>query len=534
MGKEKKYGYSDYEKCEAYVGYIEEVCKLKKLFDDLRQLKEKDGLNIYLHPYEEKLSNIQKEVKELENSEERHIPYSRYHIDVKDVIRDVNDEYSQLKILELYAKRFNDSYGLLAKEDKLLENSDELVRLTDVLIDRLSNYYLEYTEKESEVLNKLADAFYNALELEAALDRNVSRVYLMLNHSGRHSFDKVADILRKKISEKLNSFKSQYEVFEMPEINGENNINYDVFRTLAKWERPFLFPKAEEKKDNTKKDLKARYDNLVEEKNYLDRACEERLQIIKYKKDEKNKIYRRKAFYAAIPVVASILVGLLGYALSPEYYLGEAKTYDKKTEEVINEERVNIGNAYYAYKINIKVCGPWSLFEDGKTYVRNVAECEYIDREKVDRQDPEEILKRVEERKVYLESKDVLEEGDSLTEPKIYVTETFANKDDFGKDIPFIVAFLAAGLMIGIMISEGLYRDSHMDESDKAELKEIKRILNNSLIRETVIERYERIGDKFVKLKEEYNKAEDFYGDLGFVIDSRLIETAKKYIKSFK
>ncbi len=532
MGEEKEYSNKDLEKGIGYVRYVEVVCELNKLLDNLRRMRDEDGLYITLDSYEKELSDIQTELAELEKNEENTIKYSNYKSKVKKIIEKVEEYYNQLKILDLYACRINefDAYN----DNQVIENGDTLVRLTNELMDKLSDYKSAgRTDEEKKVLKNVSNAFYNALILEATLDRCVGTLYNMLNYSGHHPIEKVSDTLRNKISDTINDLCEKYETFDIDPSIDDDNIQFDIFRSIAKFEKPFLFPKAEEAKEKIKRDLKTRYEKIVEEKEYLDKACEERLKIVQCKTKEKNKIQRRRAFFAAMPIVFSIISGILVGHFGPKKYIGKSETYDKKTKEVI-EETVASSDEYYAYKMKIKVCSPWYLFEDGKTYIRNVAECLYVDNENANRQDPDEILKRVEDRKVYIETKDTLDEEDSLTEPKVYVTESYFDKDKYDVNTTNIVLYVALGAFLGFVLVNALYLETEKNEADRLELKEIKKILESGISREVVIERYEKIGDKFVKLREEYMANEDRYDDLEFRIDPVLLESAKSYAKKFK
>ena len=73
MGEEKEYSEKDLEKGLGYVRYVEVVCKLNILLDNLRRMRDEDGLYITLDSYEKELSDIQAELAELEKNKENKI-----------------------------------------------------------------------------------------------------------------------------------------------------------------------------------------------------------------------------------------------------------------------------------------------------------------------------------------------------------------------------------------------------------------------------------------------------------------------------
>ena len=189
---------------------------------------------------------------------------------------------------------------------------------------------------------------------------------------------------------------------------------------------------------------------------------------------------------------------------------------------------------------------PWRKKADGKGYIRDVIPYEYTSNERTDSVDPYEIMKSMKSKPMTTEEKDILYDDDSTTTSDIVVTETIRDVDDHRHCIPTSLGLIAFVGIVFVLSDYAAYHDFELRRDyfrftyDSVEefiddIKHVFNVLDYRLTRKVIKERLEYVGDKIVKLREEYHDFNDKYGDINSddTISPETLQNIKKYVKRF-
>ena len=267
----------------------------------------------------------------------------------------------------------------------------------------------------------------------------------------------------------------------------------------------------------------------------LSQRKNEEMNSLKSLRKDKFKLYGHKGVLytkflsiAMIPIITFSAARAIGRAESNKIteYKTTTRTIDLSTNEMIGEKEVIYDEHETTYVATITEYSPWRINPAGVGYIRNCTAYEYITPKDADDNyhiSKDDINGNVREKYSFVESKDVLDKNDSLTESTIWVTETYQDKTDNRPSVKFVVPFSIAGVLIGIAADVALIL---FKVYDKYELERIlnrlnKEIKNNNYdINETKNALIE-IKNDAIELQKRYNDAVKKYGSLAdqFIFD---------------
>ena len=508
----------------SYNEYLSKLIVLKNIFKKLDKI-----LNI--EKYKKRLETIEEEANSCDDikKENPNINYEEYYDQVVEMIDNLNDNYMP----------FYEMYLLSSRIDKLLNHMDEtnyseVSKLSYELIECLNRNPNSKEHDKQEIISNSFKILYNVICNERTLERK--EIFDAAKKSSNTGFIENIGLL---IQEDLNKLP-QEDVLDIELAHRSSELGYNFFSSdvIDKVSTVVLGDKVnsyQSRKINATSEVLDALDEIKKEKNNLNYERREARKIIARRSGKLAIAHLKACSLLMLPVMA--VVG--GIKLGGEEYNNITTTRNLRTDKIIETSSTYTLHTY-KYNANIQKCSPWRENENGKGYIRDVTEYEYKDKENSEGISIEEILKSVESKKEYTETKDELLEADSTTEPEIIVTETIEDFDDHRKSVggsiavslSFILVILVADLFV-IGASEQRVELFTLTVEKVKELLESAEDFRDSfrgrLTRRIIKERLVEIGDKIVRLKEDYGTITERFGTDS--ISQEDIKELSKYIK---
>lgn len=287
-----------------------------------------------------------------------------------------------------------------------------------------------------------------------------------------------------------------------------------------------LFKELQEKHDREREEFKGKQSELLKEKKQLDKKDNEITKSIKNIKISLRQLRAAIGLWVLLP----FLGGGAGYLMGSQNwnYRIVTKTYNMKTNETIGNEVITFQSDSFVYKVIVKKCLPWEEKVDHKGYTREVLEYEYIERVPDKKYDPNKILQSITP-KYYREEKEKLDINDNIDEPEILIVESELDSNERIPDKSFAIIFsIICFLMTGILVS----KNQIMGLLEDYNVKKLKKDLESyKITKKTIQEQYVTVGDKVVKLQEEYED-KSIVAEIEELLDQELLDTVKKYVKT--
>lgn len=438
-----------YKEFEAAVKNIEGIFhKIDKLFD--------------IEKYKEELEKIKEEVsrdealkakmpsKSLQFDYERQI-LSDYTKKVYMLTSKIENEL--LPFYELYLL-YNSIDDKVANNNE--ENINEIVNETQKLVGLLNNLNTHNKEELNRLIIKAYKTIYNVILLEESYDNSdvlehVLALDLPIN------IENIGRLLEKDLQ---SIKKSDYLKDEIKSIK-KDGLGYDyldkgVIRKLSyqkygkKIER-----KKEEIVSNFKLDV-AKIDDHVISSNNAIATYNTKIRNLNI---NKTLLISKILSFVLVPVIGFGAGRLLGKGLSNR--ITEYKTVTRTVNPYngnILDEFVIYDEKETSYAATIKVFSPWRNSPTGNGYIRDAIAYEYLSSQD---NDYNTILNDLEnnsrEKYRYLESKEQLDESDSISQSELLVIETYQDKNDNRKSVKYIVPLTITGAGLGIVLDVVLY-----------------------------------------------------------------------------
>lgn len=286
-----------------------------------------------------------------------------------------------------------------------------------------------------------------------------------------------------------------------------------------------LFQELEDKEQQEKKEFLDSQEKLLKEKKQLDKKESEITKSIKNIKLDLRRLKATIGFWILVPFIG----GYAGYLFGSQTWKYKITTnsFNMKTKEKIGDEIITYKEDSFTYKIVVKKYLPWEEKIDGTGYTREVLEYEYIERTSNRPYDVNSILQSVTP-KYYRESKEVLDSNDNTSEPEIIITESYLDANERISDQTFAIIF---GILVLLMLELLLTRNNIRGLLEEYNVEKLKKDLASyKITKKTIYEEYVALGDKVVKLQEEYED-KSIVTELDNLLNEELLDTVKKYVK---
>ena len=502
-----------------YTTYLTKIMNIKNLFSKFNLMTNIDEIDVDINSFIKEVSNIEKEVNELvKNEGTNNIDYEPYITKLESMIETINDKYQGSYLLDLFADSVRDIVDYIDEDNY----QDYVIKLKR-LIDYLNEHTLDNDDKK-DCLDDVCNLIYKSLLRETII--NKSEILSCLKVENYVVMQKLAALIREDIS-KL-SADDRIEI----ELNNHGSIiNGLVFKKIAANKLNAEVRAYKERKETALMEVLNERDSLLEEKNQIDGSLK---QTKENRSDEKARLR-----IARLKISAGVLVPILlsagsiyGGAHVDRYHKITEKRYNLETNKPISDDSVDYETssiAYYNYRVNIKKYSPWikSTVEDG--YIREVLEYDYTEYDDSKSFDANRVLQEIKPSHT-IETRLYLNEDDSMEEESIIVTLKEMDKSD--RRIHIAPTFLIGGVgtLLAVILSVAA-RDLGLYDDFK-KIRRIKENLKNTKITiKRIKEEYVKLGEKVVRLQDEYETKTIKYEDLEAEISPELLETARKYVK---
>jgi hypothetical protein len=499
-----------------YYEYETKVRKLKQIIEQLSTV-------FNMSEYEKELQSIEDEINETLNSKiEKNPPYGICNSKLNDIIDFINEKLQIFYEIYLLSNQIN---SLL--DDMTEDNYEKVVVLTKNLINDLVKVDITKRDDCLKIINDSYRTIYDVIVNERAIDREEILNYVVVN--GDNIIKNNIGILVKEDIKKLHPIDRND--IELNYIN--NGIGFD-FLCKDVIEKICINNKLDKRSDydgrkrTATMEILGKIDDVDNYKTNLEKQKGDRLKIVRKSKLTRAGLRAKMSLIFLSPVILALLLGYGGSFFGP-YHRVDERTYNKVTKEVISESSDYITKTPL-YQVVVKSYGPWKENTEGDGYIREIIEWNYTNDESTETVDPDDIIKMLDKDKtVSTETKDILNESDKTTEPRITVTEYITDKQD-SRPHPFpTISFGLVGALFGLLII-AVYHDNKHINIDRNNLREIKYKLANIIDRKVIKRSYVTLGDKKVMIEEEIKNVENKYGDITSEITEEQVEKVKKYL----
>lgn len=515
-----------------YESYAAKKMNLEQMLGRLKALKETDNLDIDISKYVEELTMIERNIQELENKGEE-VPYQIFSDRLGYIETDVENNFNLLYVINLFSNRINE---LLTNVDE--NNIDNVEEETKKMLSYMTTYCASGRQDEV-ILNKAYKTVYDVL-----LNESIFGNYSVFRHLSKLSNSTIKEYLGLLISNDLNKLakeeKSNIELSHIKDGLGCDYLSYDVIQKIAS---VVLEKKNEEYLDRKKTAMSIimeKADELNREKDEIDDNRYEKSKEIR-KKRVQIALLRLKFISVALIPIMIVGASVFGTGRLTRKFKTNTRAYNAITKEIVSEGEPVYAKKLSEYQSEITKYSPWRENLTGDGYIRDAVKVSYSS-DKIDENiNFDEVLKSIKERVQFIETKETLNEGDSLTEPEIIINETVLDENNYKQSVGgMIVAGIGMALILilidmGISGSNDDYElltalENILDDiSDKKDtLKELKKYrITRKVFRKKMVQ----IGDKIVKLEEEIGCVSDKYNYGTAEITPESLEEVKRYIK---
>lgn len=512
--------------------YFAKEDNIRKIFVDLNDLKNREGVDINIAPFLEEFEKIGKEVGDRNIDDEESFPFLLYCSRLDYLEKDINDKFGPFYIAHLYAQKVR---GLLDNmtEDNYHDIDNECEKLIFSLIA------IESKDDKDNVYDEGIKVLYDALLNESVLEKTT-----ILSRIKNSNNDRIRESLGSLIKKDLNTFDERdllnIKIKYISKGLGYDYLDEEIIKEIA---LKFMKDKSEEYQERKKS--AATY--LLEKADEL-ASARENIKKEKTRNKKEIRVSRGKlaislvklASFSAVPIILLSGFGFLGSKVGRKVK-NTIKVFNTRTNTQVGETENVYSYNDTPYEIIIKKYSPWreKLTNDG--YMRDVLTFKYTSKAPMDIHNisPNELFGAVELYDLSTESKLELNEGDSMVDQEILIRETVVDKDDSIPNEISIVGFVFLGLIACFFLDVGLdsigyeYFETLQDLVNK--LKEnssdLKKALNGKITRKLIKKRYEQIGKNVVEFNSIYEQKVQEFGDLIKGTDFAQIEAVKKYEK---
>ncbi len=513
-----------------YNEYKASVKNLEKIFVKLQGLKDNEGFNINFDNYVKEFERIKDVVSALRKNTNNISSYQKYCEELDYIASKLDCEFSNIYFINSYSTKIN---RMLRKMDE--SNYKDVVDDTKRLIECVINFDSS-NEKDEEIINSAFKTIYNVLLNEAVIDKREVCNYIIKKNSA---------FIRENVGSLITDNSSKEDLKSLELNNREEGLGYDgidsnILKKIGSKSLSKKIEKYEQRRQNATSEF---LNNLYEVKKEKDSLDTDRTNKRERILDESRYAIRSGAkALALIMTPMLILVGL--WKIGGDEY---KHTHIKKnviTNEQIGEEEVTYNLAKYLYKAEVKKISPWREKDDGKGYIRDITTYVYESKERTDSVDPYEIMKSMSAKEITNEEKDILYDDDNTTTTDIIITETIRDTNDYRHSVSTSLALIAAGLLAFGVSDYTIFKECDVRrdycrytyECVDEFISDLKDVLSAMDIRLTSIvtrERIDYVGNRIVKLRDEYHDINDKYGDINYnqAISTETLQDIKKYAK---
>jgi len=268
-------------------------------------------------------------------------------------------------------------------------------------------------------------------------------------------------------------------------------------------------------------------DDLTREVNQNFNELQHQQSLLNIGKKERVRLYVNKSLLVTqmlslimIPIIGFTVGRVVGKGLSNKIieYKTITRTINLETQEIIGEQEEVYDEELTTYVATVLVQEPWRKNPTGLGYIRDIVAYEYtaVDNDGKNNISVESLKENTREKYKYVESKDVLDNSNSMSETTIIVTETYQDKNDTQKSTKYIIPFAILGLSVAIavdvlLIYFGLY-DLHYFEKLVDNVN--TQISNNKSAHDKREEKIKILRDNLTNLKDCYDDVVCKYGEL--------------------
>ncbi len=512
--------------------YFAKEDNIRKIFVDLNDLKNREGVDIKFGPFLEEFEKIAKEVSNRDTSNDNTFPFSLYCSRLDWLEKEINDKFGQFYIAHLYVQKVKTLLEDL-NEDKYSDIIDECEKLIKSLIE------IESKDDKDNVYDEGIKTLYDALLNESALEKNsiLSRIKAINNDRIRESLGTIIKNDLSTFDEKeLLNIKIRY----ISKGLGYDYLDSEIIKEIASKKISEKYEEYQERKKTALSYLLEKADVLAsDEKNVASDRKKSRKRIRKLRL-HKNIALVKIASLSAIPIILLSGLGKLGSTVGGKYK-NTIRVFDAKTHNQIGDtETVYVYNDS-PYEVIITKYTPWreKLTNDG--YIRDKLEFKYTSKTMMDINEisPNELFKLISYYDQTTEEKQELGENDSMIDQEIFIRETIADKNDKVPHPGIIVCFILLGIMAFLTVDAAIDHFSDTDffnafkeafnafKENRQDLKYEKANITKRVIKK----RYEQIGERIVEFQSEYEEKLQKYGDLISGNEPEQIEEIKRYFK---
>lgn len=514
-----------------YSEYQSRVIKLNNMFSKIGQL-----LNVSY--YKNKFIEIQDKVKELENAkiEQDNVDYKDFYYELGELISGLNNNYMPFYEIHLLTNRIENIVDSLNED-----NYNEIKNLSIELINCVYQFVSCKEKDKQEILDKAYMALYEVICLEASIDKCevYSKIKEFNNDKGTCIEEKIGLLMREDLE-----CLPEDELLDI-ELNHRNSaldfnfFSSDVINKIVSLRYPEEQKAYLERRSSATAELLSNMDKIKTQKDNIEKEKREKLSIVRKLSGKLALAHLKVCSLLMIPIVAFVSTWSLG---------GKLFKHTTTTRNAITNEQLGNQEDSYALHDNkyvalVKVCSPWRENEKGG-YIRDVVEYTYKDKDNTEGINYEEIIKSVQASKKYTEKKDILYENENTTDQEVFITETVEDSDDYKDNIVGSVG-IELLVLFGLYILDFMISAVSDDEFEYVEFtsdqirellsiaKEYRKEFKGRITRKVIKERLATIGDKFVKLQEEYQTVSNRFGSSYTVneVAPSEIQNIKKYIK---
>ncbi len=508
--------------------YLAKKISIERIFEDLK------GLDIV---YESYIDEDYKEFNKIIDLVENVDGIKQYSLGYQKLLvleRELNKAYGGLRIIRLSNLKINSLIN-----NPIEEKYDEISTTTIQLIDKLAELSVDLFKK-TRLFDESYKTIYNVLLYESFINKSSVLDHIVNSKKYELIGENIAVYIQNGLAAISPEDTTNFKLAYAKEGLGYNYLNKDVIKKISMSVLNDKYNEYQQRKQTALSYILKKADEISKEEQKLKDSREDSKKTIRSIRNQLNIIRLKFLALMMIPVLCVASSTVLG-ALASREKKTVTKTTNYLTNEQIGEEEIQYQFTHVGYQAEIMKYSPWRKTEGG--YERDVTKFDYNSDESLDGLDIsiEEAYAMAKGITVSFETKEVLDENDSMTEPEIIITETFVNKDDTNIN-PLMTTLMAmlficfAGVMDTVIYSANNdYEIFNAIFNQYKKLRNGKEYLQNqltcSVTHRVYKENHEKIGDKIVVLREEISSSTSKFGDLFENIDPESYQTVNQFTK---
>ena len=492
-----------------FTAYLDKLATVKSLLSSVNLI----DVDYYIS----EVAGIEKDVHELiGKNRESDIDFEEYIQELDKISETINNDYQELHLFELYVESVKE-----VANDITEDNYESILPRFKRLIEYIDNNKLLASNNKNDELTEANSLIYQGILNEAVFGKSEILNYVLSTKNS--TLKQGINMLARKEIGKL----SAEEKINL-ELNHRGNfLNTESIKIIVshvKWDKVNEY---QNKRRSALMEVLNERDSLLKEKNRITSRLKEREQVRKRERREFNKSFAK--FAAGIGVPVMIFAGSVVTGLSVgRYHKIYKKVYNLETKKPVKDDTDYYNSGYYNYSVNLKKYTPWIKSDYSNSYIREVFEYDYTEKDDNESFDANRVLNEVTP-KHSVEMKYALSEDDKMEDNSIVVTFLDMDKTDSSPGIVASFGFPVVGILVALLtLPFFLDHDCYEPEELKACWEELK---NVRVKIKGIKEEYANIGGKIVKLQREYANRIVDGADIVAELDPELLKTAKKYVK---